>query len=109
VGGLSASRAGGPPSALRIMIRTIAPAGSDRLPAPGASTMCSRDVASTVRLEIVTGSGFVSQFAPGRPVDLGDVFTPRREEGEGTSNVRASSSVMAPSTSSDRSVPAAPR
>src|SRR6185312_1581973 len=34
-------------------------------PPPGASTMCSRDVASTVRLEMVTGNGLVSQFAPG--------------------------------------------
>ncbi len=27
--------------------------------------MCSREVASTGRFEIVTGSGFVSQLAPG--------------------------------------------
>src|SRR5205823_10608551 len=34
-------------------------------PPPGASTRCRREVASTERWEIVTGSGFVSQFAPG--------------------------------------------
>src|SRR2546422_3057761 len=34
-------------------------------PPPGASTRCRREVASTERLEIVTGSGLVSQFAPG--------------------------------------------
>src|SRR5205807_5318835 len=34
-------------------------------PPPGASTRCRRVVASTGRLEIETGNGFVSQFAPG--------------------------------------------
>src|SRR6266702_2443569 len=34
-------------------------------PPPGASTRCRRDFASTGRWVIATGSGLVSQFAPG--------------------------------------------
>src|SRR6266542_109227 len=34
-------------------------------PPPGASTIWRREAAVTVRLEIATGRGLVSQFAPG--------------------------------------------
>src|SRR5205823_3202833 len=57
---------GGAGDPLGVIVGTYG-AGRIRIacPPPGASTRCSRDRESTGRLEIATGNGFVSQFAPG--------------------------------------------